>query len=260
LNSDQIYETSKLLTDLWIKGSIIEKLPEKNCPQNRKDAYKVQSFFKKLSAQPLFGWKAAATRASKKKLTKIEGPIAGCLLAERQLENHGTCSLKSNHMCVAEAEFAFKMDQDFLPRDKPYTIEEIISGVASLHPAIEIPNTRLGNFTDADAPQIIADNALAHEFIIGDHFEGWQDIDLAQQVVMGNTATHNRTGSGAMVMHDPRIALTWLVNELSLHSNKLEKGQIVLTGTCIDPVPVVPGDLFTANFGQLGSVSVKFST
>lgn len=260
MNNNQIENTAKILTDLWLDGKTVSALPDENCPQNRKDAYKVQSYFKKLSGRPLFGWKAAATRIGVKKLTKIDGPISGCLLAEKQIENHGICSLKGNHMCVAEPEFAFKMARDYIPRHEPYTLEEIMSGVASLHPAIEIPSTRLGNFREIGAPQIIADNALAHEFIIGDSIEGWQYIDLAKQVVIGETATCRRSGSGAMVMHDPRNALAWLVNELSQHSNKLEAGQIVLTGACIDPVPVVPGDIFTANFEQLGLVSVEFTT
>ena len=58
-------------------------------------------------------------------------------------------------------------------------------------------------------------------------------------------------------MGDPRVALTWLVNELSQNNIVLEKGMIVSTGTCSKPIPVVTGDIVTANFGKLGEISVK---
>jgi len=56
---------------------------------------------------------------------------------------------------------------------------------------------------------------------------------------------------------DPRIALTWLVNELSQNNIELEKGMIVSTGTCSKPIPVVKGDIVTADFGELGKISIS---
>jgi 2-keto-4-pentenoate hydratase len=66
-------------------------------------------------------------------------------------------------------------------------------------------------------------------------------------------------GRGANVLGDPRIALTWLVNELSQLGIWLKAGQVVTTGTCLKPMPVAPGDMVRADFGVLGEVTVSFS-
>ena len=66
-------------------------------------------------------------------------------------------------------------------------------------------------------------------------------------------------GTGRNVLGDPRIALTWLVNELLSIGIYLKKGQVVTTGTITKPIPIAANDIITANFGQLGSVTVGFS-
>jgi 2-keto-4-pentenoate hydratase len=55
------------------------------------------------------------------------------------------------------------------------------------------------------------------------------------------------------------VALAWLVNELSGLGTTLKAGQVVTTGTCHPPLPIQSGDLFAADFGSLGKVSVGFS-
>jgi 2-keto-4-pentenoate hydratase len=66
-------------------------------------------------------------------------------------------------------------------------------------------------------------------------------------------------GSGGNVLGDPRLALTWLANELISHGAHLQRGDTVITGTCVVPVPVSEGDAMVADFGDLGQLAVKFS-
>ncbi len=88
--------------------------------------------------------------------------------------------------------------------------------MASLHPAIEVPDSRFEDFTVVGAPQLIADNACAHQFVLGPEAPAmWRSIDLTSHRV-GEVGTRlSREGSGANVLGDPRLALVWLVNELS---------------------------------------------
>jgi len=69
-----------------------------------------------------------------------------------------------------------------------------------------------------------------------------------------------RESSGAQVLGDPRVALTWLANELSELGVTLAAGQVVTTGTCLTPLPVAPGDHVRGDFGELGSVSLRFDS
>jgi 2-keto-4-pentenoate hydratase len=61
------------------------------------------------------------------------------------------------------------------------------------------------------------------------------------------------------VLGDPRIALTWLVNELSRFGSVLKKDQVVITGTCVKPMPIAVGDQVSGDFGELGGISVNIT-
>jgi 2-keto-4-pentenoate hydratase len=52
--------------------------------------------------------------------------------------------------------------------------------------------------------------------------------------------------------------LTWLANELLSQGQQLKAGEVVMTGTCVVPVPVASGDVMTADFGTFGQVRARF--
>lgn len=157
------------------------------------------------------------------------------------------------------------MGQNLEPQNSPFSLPEVMAAVATLHPAIEVPDSRLAPFTEAGEAQLLADNACARHFVLGPPApDGWRQIDLSThvveaQVLLGETDRYTRTGSGAWVLGDPRIALTWLANQLSSLGITLEKGHVVTTGTCMVPLELVPGDTAKADFGVLGKVSMHFS-
>ena len=162
-------------------------------------------------------------------------------------------------MRVAEPEFAFRMGRDLPPRSTPYTVREALDAVDTLHPAIEIPDSRFADFVSAGAAQIIADNACAHLFVLGaPATSNWRALDLVEEKPVITLGGKTFTGHGKNVLGDPRIALAWLANELRQLGVTLRAGQVVTTGTCHPPLPIQSGDLFEADFGSLGRVSVKF--
>jgi 2-keto-4-pentenoate hydratase len=67
-----------------------------------------------------------------------------------------------------------------------------------------------------------------------------------------------REGDGTAVLGDPRVALAWLVNEVSRLGLELEPGQFISTGTCMVPLPVRPGDRVEVDYGVLGRLSLRF--
>jgi 2-keto-4-pentenoate hydratase len=60
------------------------------------------------------------------------------------------------------------------------------------------------------------------------------------------------------VLGDPRQALTWIANELRTYGDGLRAGDIVITGTCVKPVALTPGDVVRMDFGALGAVHASF--
>ena len=245
----------------WQQRTRIDQLPPECRPVDRAEGYSAQSEIVKFSGQHVVGWKIAATSAAGQKHIGVDGPLAGPLLANRVLADGATVPLDGNIMMVAEAEFAFKFARALPKRPNPYTQEEVLDAIASLHPAIEVPDSRYNDFVKVGAPQLIADTACADWFVLGVPTSvHWRSRDLvAHAVAAYRNSEKVATGTGANVLGDPRIALTWLVNELRTYADGIAAGQFVTTGTCVVPVPIQRGDTVRADFGDFGSVDVKLA-
>jgi len=258
MNARALRVASDLLHDAWVRGTVIDALPESCRPHTREEGYAIQALLEAHSEAPVHGWKIAATGAAGQAHIAVDGPLAGRLLAERVVPNGGIVPKGPNRMAVAEVEFAFRMARDLVPRTERYAVDDVLDAVASVHAAIEIPDSRYEDFTSVGAAQLIADNACAHYFVAADATaSAWRDIDFANHRAIGRV--HGRSeceGRGANVLGDPRVALAWLANELSSLGIALRRGQIVTTGTCVTPMPIRPGDRVTADFGALGVASV----
>jgi len=259
LDRSQIEAASRTLHDHWRAGTKLAALEPSHRPRDRREAYAIQAALENHSAGNLFGWKIAATSEAGQKHINVDGPMAGRILSQTVLPDGGTASMAGNEMRVAEPEFAFRMATDLPPRSSPYSMQQILDAVATLHPAIEIPDSRFADFASAGAAQIIADNACAHLFVLGaPSTANWRSLDLVEEKPVITLRGRQFIGHGKNVLGDPRIALTWLANELSQLGVTLRTGQIVTTGTCHPPLPIQSGDLFDADFGAIGRVSVRF--
>lgn len=261
---DRAQAASDILWASWQGGTRIGGLPESVRPTGRAAGYAVQACLEARSTRPLFGWKIAATSVAGQRHIGVDGPLAGRLLAERIYHDGDRLPFGANAMRVVEAEFAFRMARDLPPRATPYTADEVLSAVAALHLALEVPDSRYDDFVTVGAPQLIADNACAHDFVLGPQAAGdWRAVDLAAHRVVarvrGAAGTVEREGTGANVLGDPRVALAWLANELSSIGETLRAGQVVTTGTCVVPVPIAPGDVVEADYGVLGRVGLRFA-
>lgn len=248
-----------LLWAHWSGGTRLDHIPEEMRPATRAEGYAIQSLLEARSAAPLYGWKIAATSKAGQAHIAVDGPMAGRLLRERVFDDGATVPFGANHMRVAEAEFAFRMGRDVPSRPAPYTVADVLAAVETLHPAIEIPDSRFNDFTTVGAAQLIADNACAHYFVIGAAAPpDWRTFDLAAHPVTGQVVGGiTRRGIGANVLGDPRVALTWLANELSALRLALKAGEIVTTGTCLVPLEIRPGDRVAMDFGPLGRVDAR---
>lgn len=245
----------------WHERTRINELPPSVRPADRAAGYSTQKDIVKCSGQKIAGWKIAATSAAGQKHIGVDGPLAGPLLANRVLKDDSIVPLDGNIMMVAEAEFAFTFARALPTRATSYTQEEVLDAVGSLHPAIEVPDSRYNDFAKVGAPQLIADTACADWFVLGAPTSAdWRARDLVAHTVTAYRDDEPvATGSGTNVLGDPRIALTWLVNELSTYADGIAAGQVVTTGTCVIPVPIHRGATFRADFGEFGTVRAKLA-
>ena len=260
MNEASARQAAQLLLEHWRAGRRIAALPESCRPATRAEGYAIQSAMLSLSGRAPFGWKIAATSSAGQAHIGVDGPLAGRLLTGQIDASADLVSLAGTQMHVAEVEFAFTMARDLAPRENAYSVDEVLAAVGSLHPAIEIPDSRYEDFAHAGAPQLIADNACAHRFVLGAATPAnWRAIDLRTHTVDCRVdGREPLQGKGENVLGDPRIALAWIANELSRFGMTLAAGQVVTTGTCLAPIPVAPGDSVHADFGPIGRVEVRF--
>ena len=258
-------QAARTIWSHWQSGQVLNALPEACRPLTAEQGYAAQAQLPAISGRTVVGWKIAATSTNGQKHIHVGGPLAGRLLSGQVFDNGATVPSAGNRMRVAEPEFAFTMAQDLPPQAAPYTEEQVMAAVAHLHPAMEVPDSRMDPFTAAGEAQLLADNACARHFVLGPAAPDlWRELDLSRHAVQAHVThddqpKYSRAGIGSNVLGDPRTALTWLVNRLSGLGITLEKGQVVTTGTCMVPLEIEPGDTATADYGPLGRVHMTFS-
>lgn len=256
----QVAAASQTLHEHWRAGTKLAALEQGQRPSSRAEGYAIQAAIERFSTAHLFGWKIAATSAAGQKHINVAGPMAGRILAETVIPDGGTASMAGNEMRVAEPEFAFRMRVDLPARSAPYSVQQVLDAVDTLHPAIEIPDSRFADFVGAGEAQLIADNACAHLFVLGPATSAdWRAMDLVEERPVITMRGERFVGHGKNVLGDPRIALAWLANELRQLGINLKAGRVVTTGTCHPPLPIQAGDLCAADFGVVGKVSVGFA-
>lgn len=258
-------QAAQVIWDHWQSGQVLSKLPEACRPWTAAQGYAAQAQLPTVSGRQVVGWKIAATSVNGQLHINVGGPLAGRLLSGQVFKSGATVPSAGNRMRVAEPEFAFAMAQDLTPQTAPYTQQQVMAAVASLHPALEVPDSRLEPFTAAGEAQLLADNACARHFVLGPAAPDlWRDLDLSTypvhaRVAHGHQLKYTRDGTGGNVLGDPRIALTWLANQLSSLGITLQKGHVVTTGTCMVPLELQPGDSASADYGPLGHVNMVFA-
>ena len=265
MDERRVNEAACILWEAWSAGRRISGLPRGCRPGSLDEGYAIQRAVAERSGSGAVGWKLAATSEAGQAHIGVDGPLAGRLLGSRVYRDGADVPAGPLHMGVAEAEFAFRMGRDLPSRGSspgaPFPVEAVMEAVESLHPAIEVPDSRFEDFAVAGAPQLVADTACADLFVLGPAApDEWRALDLASHpAVLRINGVDASAGSGANVLGDPRLALAWIANDRAARGEPLRAGEVVTTGTCVTPAPVRAGDELLADFGPLGAVGARLA-
>lgn len=260
-NDQRARAAAKIIWASWQNGRRLEQLPDDCRPGTLTEGYAAQAMLAEVSGSASLGWKIAATNVTGRRHIGVDGPIAGRLLAAGLVDGDAPVPIADNLMRVAEAEFAFVLGSDLPARERPYSPREVLAGVASLHPAIELPDSRFRDFTAAGGAQLAADDACAGWFMLGPPTDAqWRHMDLAAHAAsLSINGREISAGHGADVLGGPLTALAWLANSHGNRGCGLRAGDIVTTGVCGRPCPIGAGDSVCADFGPFGRVSLKLA-
>jgi len=155
-----------------------------------------------------------------------------------------------------EPEIAFVLRHDL--RGPGVSFATAARAVEFAMPALEIIDSRIRDWriTIVDT---IADNASSGGVVIGGRPVAPSDIDLRLVgCVLSRNGVSVATGAGGAVLGHPLYSLVWLANTLGRRGVTIPAGSIVIPGSITASQPVRAGDMWTAEFAGMGSVSARF--
>ncbi|WP_423140855.1 2-oxo-hepta-3-ene-1,7-dioic acid hydratase [Parablastomonas sp. CN1-191] len=228
------------------------------------DAYAIQAAWvrtKQAAGDPIIGWKIGLTSKAMQAALAIEIPDSGVLLGSMAFANGAEIPAGRFIEPRVEAEIAFVMKETIDPARA--SAETILAATDYVAPALEILDTRITRRSPHTCRprtvcDTIADNAANGGIVLGDPVRDLSDLDLRfVGAVVSRDGEVEETGLGAGVLGDPLVSLGWLVERLAAHGNRVEAGQIVLSGSFIRPVEA-QGSRIVGDFGSFGRVSCHF--
>ena len=258
MKAEYTNEAVRLLAGAWQIGLLLPELPAHCRPRNAAEAYRIQDLLVEELGFPVGGWKIGCTGAVARKILKTRRPFAGRIFSTRMFESGVGLPDSAYPMRGLEGEFAFRMKTALPPRKRPYSQAEVTAAVGSLHPAIEIVDSRFEDWLKVGVQSIIADQGSNGALILGAPVPRWRQLKLermaVKMVVDGKVVGQ---GIGADCLGHPLKALTWLANLLRQRGG-LAAGAIVSTGTCSGFHRAAPGVSVRAEFDRIGAVEVSF--
>ncbi len=252
VRQDAVERAAALLVGAWRDRRTIPGIPGDARPATIDEAYAVQDAVSRALG-PVGGWKVGASSPAAE-------PRRAPLLASRVHEGPATLPAAEFHRVGIEAELALHVARDLPVRPAPYVREEVLAAFDTLHPAIEIVDSRFADREAMDDLSLVADNQSNGAFVYGPALRDWRGRDLAAQpvrlVIDGAVAVERVGGNTA---GDPLRGVVWLANHLAAAGQPLRAGQIVTTGSTTGLLWVSPGAAVEAEFPGIGAVRVTIA-
>ena len=259
MNRAMAERAGALLWEAWRSREQIDALPVECRPNSVETAYAIQDALVASAGLPIAGYKIGATNAEVQARFGVDAPFSGRVFKDFVSPSPARVKANQVNFYAIEAEFDFVMGRALGPGEAPFTREDVAAAVVSVHPAIEVPDSRYADWLSMKAEDLIADNAIGCLLSLGAPAEDGLARDLAgQAVVVRVNGEVVSEGSGGNVLGDPWNVLVWLANHLGARGETLEAGHLVTTGSTAAVVQCKPGDTVTADFGPIGSAAVHF--
>jgi 2-keto-4-pentenoate hydratase len=229
-------------------GQPIAGLPEAARPQSEADSYAIQEAVLHRLGERIGGYKVGFSP---------EGRIfCAPIYASAVHPSPARLPARGFHVIGIECEIGFRLNQLLPARPQPYSRDEVLA-VASLHPTIEIVDSRYQDFRSLDRLQVLADNFSNGALVYGAVASGWQGMDLAHPPISVTADGKPFADCTGLRAGEPVGLLVDLVNHLARQKG-VAAGTFVTTGTHTGMVFTQPGVQIRAEYGPLCHVEVSF--
>jgi 2-keto-4-pentenoate hydratase len=221
-------------------------------------AYRVQDELREAlvaRGERVIGWKAGLTGRGAQDAMGIHHPASGFLLGDGVYATGDSVPLSRFAELVVEVETAFVMRTALAGPGVASAMA--LDSVEGALPALELADLRWeGRPTPGD---FIADGIAGNALVLGRPLMPVTGLDLALEgVVYELNGQVMATNTAAEVLGNPLNALAWLANHLAERGLGLRAGDLVMSGSISILLRPKAGDVVTARFTRLGSVSARF--
>jgi 2-keto-4-pentenoate hydratase len=250
MTDDRAARAAALLLEARRSGKGLGELPADCRPRNVAEAYAIQDAVADRSG-PVRAWKTGAPSPAAEAsyapiFTVVASPSRFPAAAQR--------------LFGIEAEIAFRIAKDLPKRGAAYDRADILAAIASMHPAIELVDSRFSDWQKVDPLTKLADNQSNGALVYGAAVAEWRGLDLIRPPLAvridGATVAETSGNNGG----DPLRLLTALASHCAARTGGLRKGDFVTTGSLMGIVFAPPGAEVIADFGRLGEVRIAFPT
>jgi 2-keto-4-pentenoate hydratase len=248
MHAEQAEEAARLLTAAR-GGEPLAELPLGCRPQSDADAYQIQDAVIRRLGETIGGWKVGAASATTEAFC---APIFARMIRPSPASYSGV----ELRLIAIEAEIAFRLGHDLPARATPYGRAEVTAG-ATIHPVIEVVDSRYADFQSLGRPSILADNYSNGGLVWGPAVADWEKLDLSRTEMRITEDGKPFADSSMGAARDPVAALVDLANLMQARGGA-KVGSFVTTGSWTGMVFTRHGAKIAADFGPLGRVEITF--
>jgi len=156
----------------------------------------------------------------------------------------------------AEGEIAFVLKEDLM--GPGVTNADVLRATAGVAACFEIVDSRVRDWK-IKIQDTVADNASCGLFVVSNELVDPRAVDLVTcGMVMWKNGEVVATGAGAAALGSPVNCVTWLANTLGAYGVGLKAGDVILSGSLVPLLPIVPGDRLELAVGGLGRLVAEF--
>lgn len=241
--------SARLLLAARKTRAFLEFLPPQALPSSEAQADLIQDKVAALMGA-VRGWKVGAPSPS-------AAPVRAPIHTETLFINPRSIPASMFSYIGAEAEIAYKFAKDLGGDGAALTLDEVLDAVESVHPVIEIVDTRFSRWDSQPPLAHRADQGNHGALMVGDPILNWRSMRPQDQRVMleinGQLVADKVNGNSA---GNPENLLLWLANKGAASLGGIKAGQYVTTGSCTGTVMVKPPVELKATLFGYGSLTV----
>ena len=234
-----------------------QNMPEAIAPKTVADAYAAQEALRPIWEPiygPVAGLKIATTTKVMQQLMGIDHPCGGMIYSKRIHTSPAFIRHADYMHVVVECELAVRVKSTLSRKSEPWTAADVRREIAEVMPAFELIEDRNANYKETRALTLIADNAWNAGIVLGQPVSVSPDRNLNGLQARLETT---KSGEKAGVTDDPMGALAWVANLGIERGRPLVAGQVVITGSVVQTLPIAFGERFKLEIEGLGSIELE---